>query len=491
MSWFEAVPNFSEGRDATVVAALADAARSVPGVSLLDVESNSDHHRSVVSLAGEGAALVEALVRMARIAVARIDLTRHRGEHPRMGAVDVIPFVPLGDSTMDQAVQLAVALGERLVAELSLPVYLYGAAARRPERADLAVVRRGQFEGLRDAVANEPDRRPDLGGPALHPTAGAVAVGARPVLIAFNANLGSTDLALAKAIARKVRARDGGLPEVKALGFELAERHQVQVSMNLTDYRTTPVHRALEAVRAEAERAGVRVTDTEVVGLIPEDALYDAAEFYLGLERFDRAAVLERKIRGARPTLQGTPLARFAELLAARSPTPGGGSAAAAAAALGTALGEMVAAYSGSPAAPDAALDELRSALAAARGRLLAAVDADTSAYEELRATRRARKAAPDDAAAQAAYARAVEGAIRVPLATARDARAVADRLAATRGRFKSALGSDLTTALALLEAAIAGALANAEINLPDLGALGAPTAPFQTEIETLRRARS
>ncbi|HXQ94285.1 MAG TPA: glutamate formimidoyltransferase, partial [Thermoplasmata archaeon] len=224
MSRFESVPNFSEGRDPAKVDAIAAAARAVPGVTVLDVERNGDHNRSVISLVGEGDPLLEALFRMMEVAVRLIDLRTHVGEHPRMGATDVVPFVPLGTATMAEAVRLSERLGERVARELGIPVYLYAASARVPERSDLAYVRKGQFEGIRDTIATDPGRRPDFGEARLHSTAGAVAIGARPVLIAFNVNLATPDVSIAKKIAKTVRARDGGLPEVKALGFELKER---------------------------------------------------------------------------------------------------------------------------------------------------------------------------------------------------------------------------------------------------------------------------
>ncbi len=375
MSLFECVPNFSEGRDQARIAAIAAAARGVPGVTVLDVERNADHNRCVISLVGDGASLPDAVFRMIQVAVAQIDLNHHRGEHPRMGAVDVVPFVPLASATMPEAVQLASRLGERVWKELRLPVYLYAAAARRPERVDLANVRRGGFEGIRDSIASDPARRPDFGEARVHPTAGIVAIGARPVLIAFNAYLSTPDVDVAKKIAKTIRARDGGLPGVKALGFAIQERSQAQVSMNLTDYRTTPVHRAFEAVRAEATRHGVEVTESEIVGLVPDDALLDAAEFYLKLFRFDRGTVLERKLEAAGTSpVSGTyvslaelSLNAFVQRLAARTPTPGGGSAAALAGALGSALGEMVIAYSRPKTGDDPVLNVAAETVGAAR----------------------------------------------------------------------------------------------------------------------------
>jgi glutamate formiminotransferase / formiminotetrahydrofolate cyclodeaminase len=488
MSRFECVPNFSEGRDAARIERIADAARSVAGVTVLDAERNADHNRSVISLVGEGDALIEAVLAMMRVATAEIDLTHHVGEHPRMGATDVVPFVPLGDSTMAEAVRLAERLGERVAKELGIPVYLYGAAARVPERTDLAKVREGQFEGIRDSIGTDPRRAPDFGAPKVHPTAGAVAIGARPVLIAYNAYLTTSDVAIAKRIAKAVRARDGGLPEVKALGFEIRERQRAQVSMNLTDYRVTPIHRALEAVRREAQRYGVGIEESEIVGLVPEDALFDAAEYYLQLHSFDRAAVLERKVRAVDASAPGhESIASFAARLAARTPTPGGGSAAAVTAALAAALGEMVLAYSIDPAKPSEELTDVARALTEGRRRFLELSDEDARSYDAVRQSRRARKEHPDDPALSEAVARALENAAAVPLETADRAVGLAARLDAVRERTKTALRSDLTTALALFRAATEGALANVAVNLDDLKATGRPIERFESEIARLR----
>ena len=501
MSRFECVPNFSEGRDRAVLDALAEAARGVPGVTVLDVEANADHHRSVISLVGEGGPLLEALLRMERIAIERIDLRRHSGEHPRMGAVDVVPFVPLGESTTEQAVELSVRLAERTWKELQLPVYLYGAAARRPERADLAYVRRGQFEGIRDSIATDPARRPDFGDAAVHPSAGIVAIGARPVLIAFNAYLSTPDVAIAKRIAQTVRARDGGLAEVKALGFDIKERGRAQVSMNLTDYRRTPVHRAMEAVRREAARFGVQIEEGEVVGLIPEDALFDAAEFYLQLNRFDRSNILERKVRAAEPPAGGAlpttsfaarPLADFIERLAARTPTPGGGSAAAVAGALGAALGSMVVGYSGPAQGLAPPLVEARTILDSARRRFLELADEDAASYESVRTARRAQKeASPGDAEAIRRVESSLRSAASVPLETAVLAAAMVRKLEELTPSLKTTVESDRVAALALLGAAQAGAAANVSINLEDLRKLGADVGALELELRRLPPARA
>jgi glutamate formiminotransferase/formiminotetrahydrofolate cyclodeaminase len=467
MATFECVPNFSEGRDATRIETIVAAARDVPGAAVIDVESDADHNRSVVTLVGGGAALVEAALGMARVAIELIDLNSHRGAHPRMGAIDVVPFVPLGDASMDQAAELATQFGERVWAELGVPVYLYGAAARTADRRDLAHVRAGQFEGLRDAVASDPARRPDFGDAALHPTAGAVAVGARPVLIAYNAYLSTSDVDTAKRVAHAVRARDGGLAEVKALGFFIAERGQAQVSMNLTDHRRTPMHRALDAVRREAARYGVTVTDTEVVGMVPEDALLDAAEFYLQLNSFDRGGLLERRAVAA---TTAPSLAELCAQTAARTPTPGGGSAAAAAGALGAALAEMLTAYADGADVMVPAGEEF----AAARQRFLGLVDEDAASFEAVRAARRARRERPDDAEATVDLVEALRYAANVPQQTEALALACLERLRSVRDATKAGMASDLTTAVALLEAARVGAGANVEINLADLEAVSA-----------------
>ncbi|MGC2288322.1 MAG: glutamate formimidoyltransferase [Thermoplasmata archaeon] len=499
MKRFESVPNFSEGRDKGRVQAIVAEGRGVVGVTVLDVELNADHNRSVVSLVGEADPLVEAVFRMIRKAVEVIDLRQHRGEHPRMGAADVVPFVPLGDATMAEAVALAERLGERVWSELRVPVYLYGTAARRPERADLAVVRQGGFEGLREAVKTDPARRPDFGDPELNPSAGAVAIGARPVLIAYNAYLTTPDVGVAKKVAHSVRARDGGLAEVKALGFEIKERNRAQVSMNLTDYRKTPVHRALEAVRREAARYGVAVEESEIVGLIPEDALLDAAEFYLQLNQFSRDQLLERKLSGEPPgsggeTRPGPPrglqhltVQDFLGRVAARTPTPGGGSVAAIAGSMGAALGEMVVAYSTrAKQTPSARLAALTKELIEGRGTFLELANADTEAYEAVLTAGRARKGRPDDPAAQRAYLDALRHAAEVPLDTARLARRLQNQLEARREETNATLGSDLVSGLTLLRAAADSALANVSINLVELREAGMPVGDLEAERDRL-----
>ena len=287
------MPNFSEGRDAARIAALESAIASVPGSHVLHRTSDPDHHRSVITFAGETEPVLESAVRAAALAAKLIDLNQHRGIHPRLGALDVLPFVPLGKTLLADCVALAHRAGERIWSELQIPVYFYGAAALRPDRLLLEDVRRGEFEGLRELVLLDETRAPDLGGPGLHPTAGAVIVGARPILIAYNINLQSADLAIAKSIARAIRASNGGLPCVKALGLPLISRGQVQVSMNLTDFNVTPPHVVFAEVVRLAAAAGVAVAESELIGLIPRGAVETGFAHFLKLAQFRSEFVIE------------------------------------------------------------------------------------------------------------------------------------------------------------------------------------------------------
>ena len=293
----ECVPNFSEGRRREVVNAIADAARGVEGVTVLDVELDPNHNRSVLTFVGPPEATAEAAFRTAQKALELIDMNVHRGEHPRIGALDVLPFIPISGVTMTDCVRLARQTGKRIADELGIPVYLYEAAATRPERKALPDLRKGEYEGLREEIRTNPDRAPDFGRPELHPTAGACVVGARPPLIAYNVNLGTKDVKVAKRIARLVREKDGGLPAVRALGFELRDRGLVQVSMNLIDYTRTPPVAAFDTVSAHAQRMGVPVVASEIVGLVPQAALPPDPAGRLRLENFDPKQILENRLR--------------------------------------------------------------------------------------------------------------------------------------------------------------------------------------------------
>lgn len=291
----ECVPNFSEGRRPEVIEALSLAIEAC-GVKVLSVSPDADHNRTVITFVGGPEQVKRAAIRGAEAASKLIDLTQHRGNHPRMGAVDVIPFIPISGCDMKDCVTLAREVGEAIGETLSIPVFLYEEAATRPDRRNLADVRRGEFEGLREQIGRNPNRAPDFGPEAIHPTAGCVAVGARMPLIAFNVNLGTADLEVAKRIAKAVRGSSGGLVGCKALGIPLAERRQVQVSMNMVNFKDTPLHRAFELIRIEAERYGVPVVGSEIVGLVPMDALVGVARHYLRLEGFKADQVLEKRL---------------------------------------------------------------------------------------------------------------------------------------------------------------------------------------------------
>jgi len=292
----ECIPNFSEGRDREVIDALVETARGVGGAALLDHSADPSHNRCVITIAGDPDGVAEAAFRLARTACERIDLTKHAGQHPRIGAVDVIPFVPVKDCGIPECVEVSKRVGKRIADELGIPVFLYERSASSPARQNLANIRRGQFEGMPAKLLLE-EWGPDYGGRRVHPTAGAVAVGARMPLVAFNINLSTPDVNIAKAIAKSVRGSSGGYRYCKAIGVRLEERNIAQVSMNMVDCEGTPLYRVFEAVRAEAERFGARIIGSEIIGLAPAKALVDSAEYYLKLENFDYGRqVLENRL---------------------------------------------------------------------------------------------------------------------------------------------------------------------------------------------------
>ncbi len=291
----ECVPNISEGRDLARVEAIAAAVRAAPGARLLDVSSDASHNRSVLTLVGDAGAVRAAVRALFEAALPRIDLTRHSGEHPRMGAVDVVPFIPIRGTTVEQCVALSREVGAEIAARFEVPVYLYEDSATSERRRNLAEIRKGEFEGFAEKMKG-PDWKPDFGPDRPHPTGGVVAVGARSFLIAYNINLGTRDLGVADRIAKAIRHIGGGFRYVKAMSVDLADRGLVQVSINMTNYRKTPLHRVFECVRSEAERFGVPIVGSEIVGLTPAEALYMAAEHYLRLESFSSDQVLETKL---------------------------------------------------------------------------------------------------------------------------------------------------------------------------------------------------
>jgi len=294
----ESVPNISEGRRPEVVSEAVAAIGRAPGVRLLDVQSDKDHNRSVLTLVGEAGGLKEALLGLYQVATARIDLRTHQGEHPRVGAVDVVPFIPIEGVTMADCVALAREVGQAVAERFGVPVFLYEEAATAPNRRNLEDVRRGQFEGLADRM-KDPQWVPDFGPKAPHESAGVSVIGARMALIAYNVNLGTSDVEVAKRIAKAIRHSSGGYRHVKAMGVMLEERRIAQVSINMTDFKKTPLHRVFETVRSEAARYGVSVVGSEIVGLVPSDALLDAADHFLRLEAFSPSQILERRIREA------------------------------------------------------------------------------------------------------------------------------------------------------------------------------------------------
>jgi glutamate formiminotransferase len=296
MPIIECIPNISEGRRPEVIAAISEALRAVPGLRLLDVQSDSSHHRSVLTMAGDADAIKHAVLTLYERAVAEIDLRTHQGEHPRIGAVDVVPFVPIEGVTMDACVALAREVGREVASRFNLPVFLYEEAASLPARRNLEDIRRGEFEGLAEKLARA-DWKPDFGPQAPHPSAGASVVGARMPLIAYNINLATNRLDIAKKIASAIRMSSGGYRFVKAMGIALDDRGIVQVSMNLTNFEKTPIFRVFETVKREAARYGVSVLESEIVGLVPAAALHQAAEFYLQLEGFKAEQVLENRLR--------------------------------------------------------------------------------------------------------------------------------------------------------------------------------------------------
>jgi len=466
----ECVPNFSEGRDRAKVDAIVEAMK-LDGVYLLDREMDADHNRCVITLAGEREAVQEAAIRGVGKASELIDLTMHQGAHPRLGAADVVPFIPIEGVSIEDCVAMARHAGEQIWKRYHVPVYLYEAAATTPERQNLENIRRGQFEGIRAEIATNPARKPDYGNAELHATAGACVVGARKFLIAYNIFLNTSDVDIAKKIAKAVRFSSGGLRYVKAAGFLV--RGQAQVSMNLTDFEQTPVHRVFEMVRAEAARYGVRPASSEIVGLVPKKALEQVAEWFLQVENFDSSLILENRlsaVMGGKMAVGGirAGIEPFIEQLAAPIAAPGGGSAAAASGAMAAGLAVMVASMSREKKAYaqyERQLSEAISRLGQIREELKTAIDADAEAFNSVMAAYKKAKGSSDGELVSAALKQATN----VPLGVAERAREVVGIVDSLRPITNPNMKSDLVTAAALAKAAIEGALANVEINLESL----------------------
>jgi glutamate formiminotransferase/formiminotetrahydrofolate cyclodeaminase len=475
----ECVPNFSEGRDPAKVDAIVSAMSGVPGVYVLDREMDGDHHRCVVTLAGEPDAVAEAALRGVGKALELIDLTQHTGAHPRVGAADVIPFIPIEGVTLEDCVALARRTGHEIWTRYRIPVFFYEAAAMRPDRINLENVRRGQFEALREEMRHNHDRQPDVGEPKVHPTAGVTVIGARKFLIAYNVNLNTSDVGIANKIAKAIRFSSGGFRYVKSMGVELKARNLAQVSINLTDFEQTPMHRVYEMVKREAERYGVVPVGSEIVGLIPKKAIEMAAGFFLQLENFSPAQVFENKLAAA---LSGSPLeagkdgklaslARpFLEAVAAPTVTPGGGSVSAMAGALAASLGQMVAGLSRKKKSQAAHVDKLSAELDELRRTaddLAEAIDRDAASYEAVIA---AFKLPQDNAEEvqkrETSIQSATKGAADVPMQVAERTVALFERLGQLEAIAAASMRSDLEVGRYIAAAGARGALANVEINL-------------------------
>ena len=484
----ECIPNFSEARRPEVIDQIVAVIQSVKEVKLLDRSSDLDHNRTVLTFAGSPQGVEEAAFRAIKTASELIDLDQHTGEHPRIGATDVVPFVPLSGATMEECIAIARRLGERVASNLSIPVYLYESAATRPERTNLETIRKGQYEGLKSEI-EKPERQPDF-GPAVLPKAGATVIGARNPLIAFNVYLTSDDVSIAKKIAKAVRQSSGGLRYVKGLGLLVDGR--AQVSMNLTNFRETAIARVVEFIRREAERYGVGIHHSELVGLIPQEALVDAAVWYTQLDAFSPEQILESRLFSS-PTADAseTPVrVTFVEQLAAPTPTPGGGSAGAYAGAMGAALVAMVAGVTIGKkkyAEVEAEMQAIRVVAENLRKELSLAVDDDAGAFEALMATFKLPKATEEEQATRnAAIANATLNAAHVPLHVAEHAVKVMElSLKCARHGLQSAI-SDAASGFAMARASLTAAAYNVRINVNSLAdpSLGDRMIAELTELE-------
>jgi len=470
MKLVECVPNFSEGRRPEVIDAIRDAIAAVEGVSVLDVSSDSSHNRSVITFVAPVETAVDAAFAGIKAAADRIDLSQHTGEHPRIGATDVVPFIPLEGSTMEDCIALARVLGERVGRELKIPVYLYERAATTPTRENLADVRRGEFEGLREELGKNPARNPDFGPTKIHPTFGAIAIGARPFLVAYNVYLGpASNLQIAKNIAKAVRGSSGGFKYVKGLGLEVDG--QAQVSMNLVDTEKTPLHHAFDFVKLRAEAEGAPVSWSEIVGLVPERVLFDTAVSHLQLKQFTPEQVLERQVREV--VSGGESVSGFLAAVASSNPVPGGGSVAAHAGALAAALAQMVAGLTIGKkkyAAVDSEMKEAALQAVALGNRLATLVKRDAEAYALVSEAYKLPKE-PADAAARRSQTvtNALLKAAEVPLETARTAVEVAQLAVLLAEKANTNAVTDAGVSALLAVAAAKGAAYNVRVNVQAL----------------------
>ncbi|NHJ13058.1 MAG: glutamate formimidoyltransferase [Candidatus Thorarchaeota archaeon] len=474
----ECVPNFSEGRRKDVIDALADAIRSVEGVRLLDIEFDPDHNRSVFTFVGEPQNVKQAALKAAILAVEKIDLTKHKGEHPRMGAVDVVPFIPLHGTTTGECIELSKEFAEEFSSKCNIPVYLYSKSATRPERADLPNIREGEFEGLRELIGADPSKDPDYGPRKIHPTAGATATGARNFLIAINFNLNTKNLEAAKACANAVRGLTGGFANVQGIGLDLPAKDCVQVSLNLTHPRRTKIHQVFEVVKLEAQRFGATVIETEIVGMVPLFALLDALRYYLRPEKLEESMILDLYYLGGaedpkKKTFTEMSLIEFGDEVKRARATPGGGSVSAAIGSYGAALIGMVTGLSLSGRKFAAVKDEMvehRHAVDNDRGILMDLVETDSAAFDEVMATFKLPEETPaDKKKKEAATEKATIHAAEIPLTTMRHSLEAMSHglVAAQKGNVNSI--TDAGVAAHALMAAIEGAALNVRINLGNI----------------------
>lgn len=471
----ECIPNFSEARHPEVIDQIV-AAASIPGIKILDCSSDEDHNRTVLTFAGEPAAVEQAAFLAIQKAAALIDMDLHSGEHPRIGATDVVPFVPIAGISMAECVEMARRLGQRVGSELGIPVYLYEAAASRPDRTNLEVIRKGQYEGLKAEVGSNPERLPDF-GPAKLGKAGATVIGARAPLVAFNVYLTSADVSIARAIAKGLRQSSGGFRFVKAAGFLVDGR--AQVSMNLTDYRQTPVARVVETIRREAQRYGVGIHHSELVGLIPQEALLDAAVWYTQLDGFSTDQVFETRLAsaGSPEAATGQPprdtATDFLDQLASANPAPGGGSAAAYAGAMGAGLVAMVAGLTIGKkkyAAVELRMQAIHAEAETLRHDLTVEVSEDAAAFDAVLAAIKLPRETPEEQARRAAAIEtATLNAAHVPLVAARKALRVIELAGEVVAEGNLNAISDGASAAAMAHAALTAAGTNVRINIHSL----------------------
>lgn len=462
----ECVPNFSEGKDLEKINQVVDAAAKVPGVMIIDVEKDPDHNRTVLTFIAPVETAVEAGFMATKKASEIIDLNYHKGEHPRMGAMDVVPFIPIMDTNIEECIKLAENLGQRIGSELQIPVYLYDWAAKREDRRDLAKIRKGQFEGLKEEIGKNPERVPDFGPNKIHPTAGAVAVGARNQIINFNVNLNTTDMEFAKQLAKKIRTSGGGLPNLRAKEILLESKNQVQISTVLTDYKTTSIKKVIDEIEKEIKPKNIEITDTELIGLTTQEALVNYALDCLKVSGFNpEVQVLETRLLKLLGNWQIS-ANLVVDAVSNTDPTPGGGSAAAISAAIGCGLGQMAIGISLRSKKLEESkkvnLMEIDRKICGLKQRLQNLVSEDANAFDRFMQVRKLPKDSPQR---KTEMQNALKYAAEVPLETARICSNVLEELNKADGISPSVI-SDYKSAKYLLQAAIKCASENVFINI-------------------------